>query len=316
MIKFRLLKFTFLLLSIFFLNACDDGDIIVSNFNFDEETQLDLCGDSDTKLLYTIDSETNEAVSFQFSNIEFDGTFDGLEAPDSINIPLGGNNKVTYRLLNGSANANDYFCQEVPPALPSVRDEFVSTSGGYAILQISVIDQDDNDGIPAEQEDINGDGNLFNDDSDGDGIPNFIDVDDDNDNVLTIVEIATNNDPESFADNDGDGIFDHLDTDDDNDGVLTINEDLYDPENDSESSLGAFDDQNADGLPNYLNPDITIFNEVNERRVNEIDRTFRTQVIIKDVSLEQVNGNQTITLETLRLGFYELSSSNEIITLD
>ncbi|MFN3909367.1 MAG: FKBP-type peptidyl-prolyl cis-trans isomerase [Flavobacterium sp.] len=47
----------------------------------------------------------------------------------------------------------------------------------------------DRDGVLNIDEDINGNGNLYDDDTDGDGIPDFLDVDDDGDNVLTRREI-------------------------------------------------------------------------------------------------------------------------------
>lgn len=50
----------------------------------------------------------------------------------------------------------------------------------------------DNDGIPSYLEDINGDGNVYNDDTDGDGIPDFRDVDDDGDGFTTRSEITVN----------------------------------------------------------------------------------------------------------------------------
>ncbi|MFE3849327.1 FKBP-type peptidyl-prolyl cis-trans isomerase [Flavobacterium sp. LB3P45] len=67
---------------------------------------------------------------------------------------------------------------------------------GFKLFEIQRLDQD-NDGIPSYQEDINGDGymrvlatGVVNpDDSDGDGIPNFLDVDDDGDGYGTKIEI-------------------------------------------------------------------------------------------------------------------------------
>ena len=298
--------------------ACDDGDIVVSNFNFDQDTALDLCGDADNQVLFTIDDETNEAISFRFTNQDFDGTFEGLNPPEAISIDLGANNKVNYRVLNAPANASQYFCQDVPPSSPGVNQEFISTSGGTAFLTINVTQQDDNDGIPRNQEDLNGNGNLFDDDSDGDGIPNFIDTDDDNDNVPTSVEII-NNDGDELPDNDEDDTPDYLDPDDDGDGVLTRNEDLNAFDNldeDGNPTLNPQDDTNPDGLPNYLNPQATESVDINRFRENEITRTFRTQVVIRNVTLEQVNGDQSITLEELRLGFYEITSNNEVIPME
>ena len=72
---FQLSKKTYLIaLFAMMIISCDDGDIVVSNFNFDQDTALDLCGDSDNQVLFTIDDETNEAISFTFTNQDFDGT--------------------------------------------------------------------------------------------------------------------------------------------------------------------------------------------------------------------------------------------------
>ncbi|MGC1632986.1 MAG: FKBP-type peptidyl-prolyl cis-trans isomerase [Gelidibacter sp.] len=57
-------------------------------------------------------------------------------------------------------------------------------------LYQSEINDHDGDGIPSYMEDLNGDKNLFNDDTDGDGIPNFLDNDDDGDRILTINEMT------------------------------------------------------------------------------------------------------------------------------
>ncbi|NCT10403.1 MAG: peptidylprolyl isomerase [Flavobacteriia bacterium] len=56
----------------------------------------------------------------------------------------------------------------------------------YVDLLDFVKDTDhDNDNVPSIVEDLNGDKNLNNDDTDGDGIPNYFDADDDGDGVLT-----------------------------------------------------------------------------------------------------------------------------------
>lgn len=79
----------------------------------------------------------------------------------------------------------------------------------------------DGDGIPSILEDLNGDGNLNNDNTDGDTepaqifLPNHNDTDDDQDGIPTIEEIELDADGNfvGFKDTDGDGIFDHLDND-------------------------------------------------------------------------------------------------------
>ncbi|MCK0147888.1 hypothetical protein MWU78_19730 [Arenibacter sp. F26102] len=60
----------------------------------------------------------------------------------------------------------------------------------------------DRDGVDTILEDLNKDGNLFNDDTDEDGIPNYLDTDDDGDGILTEDEIKDAN---------NDGVPDYLD---------------------------------------------------------------------------------------------------------
>jgi len=85
------------------------------------------------------------------------------------------------------------------------------------VFQITLNDvneaDDDNDGILSKYEDLDNDGNVKNDDTDGDTIPNYLDVDDDNDGILTIDEDANNDGDPRNDDTDGDGIPDYLDTD-------------------------------------------------------------------------------------------------------
>ncbi|WP_029033310.1 FKBP-type peptidyl-prolyl cis-trans isomerase [Salinimicrobium terrae] len=64
----------------------------------------------------------------------------------------------------------------------------------------------DNDGIPSWREDLDEDELVFNDDTDGDRIPNFLDPDDDGDFIPTLEEIS---------DEDGNIIFPYPDADED-----------------------------------------------------------------------------------------------------
>lgn len=73
-------------------------------------------------------------------------------------------------------------------------------------LAMVVEADNDNDGILNIDEDLDGNGEAGDDDTDEDGIPNFVDTDDDGDGTLTIDESAT-------EDADSDGIVDYLDPD-------------------------------------------------------------------------------------------------------
>lgn len=79
----------------------------------------------------------------------------------------------------------------------------------------------DRDGIPSIMEDLDGDGNVKNDNTDSAAeeslnvfIPNYLDADDDNDGTPTRDEILIDGQGNiSFPDTDGDGIPDYLDSD-------------------------------------------------------------------------------------------------------
>jgi hypothetical protein len=88
-----------------------------------------------------------------------------------------------------------------------------------ASVKVTVTDADaqedaDGDGVVNGDEDINGNGNLTDDDSDEDGIPDYLDPDDDNDGTPTIDEDTNGDGFFGNDDSDGDGIPDYLDNGD------------------------------------------------------------------------------------------------------
>jgi chitodextrinase len=97
---------------------------------------------------------------------------------------------------------------------------------------------DDGDSVNTSDEDVDGDGDPMNDDTDNDGKSNYLDSDDDNDTIPTLKERQDGNTHGHDIDNDG--IPNHLDTDSDGDGLL-----------DKDEGTGDID---GDGIPNYLDP--------------------------------------------------------------
>jgi len=71
----------------------------------------------------------------------------------------------------------------------------------------------DNDLVLSNIEDINGDGNANNDDTDGDNAPDYLDIDDDGDGILTRDEDANEDGDPTNDDSDGDGTPNYLDAD-------------------------------------------------------------------------------------------------------
>ncbi|HLT33681.1 MAG TPA: hypothetical protein VKZ98_07830 [Aquaticitalea sp.] len=84
--------------------------------------------------------------------------------------------------------------------LPSGLGYYGSTSGvisaysnlifKFELFQTELNDHDE-DLVPTYLEDIDGEDELYNDDTDGDDIPDFVDIDDDGDGVATINEVRT-----------------------------------------------------------------------------------------------------------------------------
>ena len=103
----------------------------------------------------------------------------------------------------------------------------------FMVYQSEVNDHDF-DNVPSHLEDIDGDYDLTDDNSDDDSYADFVDSDDDNDGTLTRDE-DLEPDSDLEVDRDGDG----------------------DPTNDIGDGDPTNDDTDGDGVPNYLDPDDT-----------------------------------------------------------
>ena len=284
--------------------ACDDGEIIVTDFNF-ENPQLQRCGDDEAHVLFKINnSGVHEAIAFRFNfqtpEIGFFATEEG-----QLTIPINATNQIVYRVFDDQVT-NAYFCNEIPPVTPRVTREYRSTTGGEVIITstLATATDHDGDGIPSIEEGMN-----ENRDTDGDGIPDYLDIDDDGDNVLTRIEreVEAENTVNGYPDSDGDGIPDYLDPDDDNDGTPTRNEDWN-------KNLNPADDRNNDRLPHYLNPEISDFIEVTGSQPNTISRSFRYLVTVRNLTLVNQGGDgEEIRLQNYELGVLNSPSQNIVI---
>ncbi len=230
------------------------------------------------------DTATVTVVVTPVATTELDSDNDGI-ADSFEDLNLDGDN-------DPSTNPTDTDGDGIPDYLDIDSDDDgipdnieAQTTAGY--IPPSGVDANDN-GIDDAYEN-NGNLGLIPVDTDGDGIPDYVDDDSDNDGVPdsteahdfdqdgipdvvwlgsdkdndglddgyegdTQIDIDPNDeidDPNTdLPDTDQDGIPDYRDTDDDDDGIVTSDED------DNLDGDFANDDADADGIPNYLDPDL------------------------------------------------------------
>jgi hypothetical protein len=276
----RKLFFISIFLSLF--SSCNDGDIIVTDFNF-EASNLNNCGGPGAYVFYNINNSLfAESISLflETSDILF------LESGIVEYVLNGITYAVNYRKYDNDIT-DDYFCSNIPPTTPSVTIEFLGASG-IAVLT-TIVTKNDEDGIEEDS--------TSNLDTDNDGLLNYFDNDDDGDNVPTLNELGSefltgNN--EFPLDTDNDGIYDYLDNDDDDDAILTRYEDAnadLDPTND-------FTDTNSD--PDYLIATIAQSTIIDQYRIHSFQLTSDIELLINNLVL--VNGSEEIIKETMVLG--------------
>lgn len=260
------------------VTTCNDGDVITAELDFDNTFKV--CGDL---VFYKTKTDPAESLSIQISDLTISDLLavdenNTLEISRTIN---GTSNLFNYRTYSAGTTASDYFCNDVPPSNLNITNDSESTTGLVTIN--TVLTEDDNDGIPAEFEDINGNGNLDDDDTDLDTIPNYLDDDDDGDNVPTVSEnpnYTEENELNTAQDTDSDGIPDYLDPDDDGDGVNTRDE-----ENNSQDKNPLNDITNVNEGVDFLNPNVNSTVPATGYRIHKIKQTFEISLIIENFQL-------------------------------
>ncbi|MGX7666352.1 T9SS type A sorting domain-containing protein [Flavobacterium pedocola] len=179
--------------------------------------------------------------------------------PSTINTLSYGNNAFVF-------DSYVVFLGNLQYSTTKTSRTFVKTnfqlSSNYYKKYLCFIDSD-GDSIQDFDEDVNGNGFIENDDTDNDGIPNY------------------------------------LDNDDDNDGVLTINED----HNNNHNPLDDFSDPTHPNLPDYLNNAIALgIDELFENDIKIypnptngiINIAYSQNIAIEKIELFSINGVKLI----------------------
>ena len=262
--------------------TCDDTEIEVT-----ETRGAYLAAFSPSPDYIDRDTYFNSCIAYTEALIikrDYCGDVDGLIAEEFVNLnncmfpcDLALQNRITAQAAFEVATLGTYLeaCNNYAFYLQEQIDACGDEDGSIqADLEGLNCADDDADGIPNVFEDFNADGDFDNDDTDLDGIANYLDNDDDGDGVLTIDEakdmdgnpVDTDGDLDAdyldndddndglfsnfeTGDTDADGILDYLDADDDDDTILTISENA-DPNLDGDPADAL--DGDADGIPDYL----------------------------------------------------------------
>tara|TARA_B110000211_G_scaffold70111_1_gene81073 strand:- start:1203 stop:2063 length:861 start_codon:yes stop_codon:yes gene_type:complete len=254
--------------------SCNDGDIIVTSFDFDNQN-LQACGGPGAYVFFKINTSTQESISLKLNTT--DVLF--LES-GTVNYSLNESNFVNYRKFDEGIST-DYFCSSIPPISPLAQQNYLANSGTASLTTITTLEDNDN-----VNEQIN------TTDTDEDGLLNYYDFDDDGDNIPTSAELG--DDPSNPRDSDGDGIADYLDDDDDNDSVLTRNEDLN-------SNLNPLDDITDPTVgPDYLNSNISNETTINEYILHTYALSSDIGLILQNLVL--FNDEEQLIIELIDLG--------------
>jgi len=272
------------------LLSCDNGNIDIPELDFTND--IDQCG---SFVLYKING--SEALV-----IEIDRDEDFFETESATEIPLSesGTNTIVYRTFNTDVSSA-YFCNNIPPSTPTIVNEWLGT--GTLNIITTLESTDDNDGVPFESEGLDTNGELINDNIDGDAFENYIDTDDDDDGILTEDEDVDGDGDPTNDDTDGDGMPNYLDNDDDGDSILTINEDINENGNPDD------DDSNANGISNYLDDqDVFTSNTPLPDRENIYTQEFISTLEV--ILLELTNAaNNTINFDVFDFGIIETTKT-------
>lgn len=109
----------------FTLFSCNDGNFDIPDFEFSET--VNKCGEY---VLYRTNDEKTEVIVLTLTPSNL-GTSEG---DDDINI--SSSVTVVYRIFD-DAIGTDYFCQDIPPATPSIVKDIIAESGTIKINTIA-----------------------------------------------------------------------------------------------------------------------------------------------------------------------------------
>ncbi|GEM_PF-275421 len=113
----------------FLFQSCDDGDLTLKTFNFNNET-VQECND----LLYVVNDNEIIILNIPTSNFINEATVVGTPRI----YTLTSNDQLIYRLYDGNVSSTT-ICSTIPPATPNTVEEYKAQAGGQIQIITTVL---------------------------------------------------------------------------------------------------------------------------------------------------------------------------------
>ncbi|WP_298514044.1 Calx-beta domain-containing protein [uncultured Kordia sp.] len=178
---------------------------------------------SDATVVVTVNSQNQNTSTITGTFV----TCDGANVTDGyMQLYINGNSEIipvsdgTISYTASYCGTLDYSIKGIDVANNQVTEIITGTLNGDATVDLGTLSSctgfvdSDGDGIFDSFEDLNGDNDLTNDDTDQDSIPNYLDEDDDGDGINTADEDYDGDNDPTNDDTDEDGIPNYLDAQD------------------------------------------------------------------------------------------------------
>lgn len=127
MVKYQLnmKKFIYILGLFAFFTSCDDGDLVLESLNF-SNTSIMRCNNQPlpTGKLFKING--SELLLINIPSNLFNNTTSTAAQPKTYTLAQG---QVFYRKYTANIS-NNVICSDIPPASPTVQNEWVAAPGG------------------------------------------------------------------------------------------------------------------------------------------------------------------------------------------
>lgn len=128
--------FLLVLLTIAF-SSCDDGELKLESFNF-EDVNIQKCSDINSYLIFKTKNEELLLVSLPKTTYE-QAFFPEATPPGSPRTyTIENDRKVVYRKYSGTVS-NGTICDVIPPSSPVVSKEWIATGGTISVITTEIL---------------------------------------------------------------------------------------------------------------------------------------------------------------------------------